>query len=165
MILTHDKVIPGAEVDKDQRFLMHNLRRWSIRIALALIALALIYMFVHWLRTPSHTNTAVRQQTASSQRYQAPRGCDQVLTQPFTVGAAPVPVTDGSRCYTILDVLQGEVRVEGPGGYIDVGPNGILRQHIAPGWHGMRMHALTGAVVRQRNCPQGTTRWNGQQCI
>jgi len=81
--------------------------------------------------------------------------CDGILSEPIQLTTQPRSMTEAADCIMKFDVLSGTIRFEGPGGFLDYGISGLLRQTTLPaGWKAISMRSIDGlAVIRKRLCP------------
>ena len=81
--------------------------------------------------------------------------CDGILSEPIQLTTQPRSMTEAPDCIMKFDVLSGTIRFEGPGGFLDYGISGLLRQTTLPaGWKAISMRSIDGlAVIRKRLCP------------
>lgn len=81
--------------------------------------------------------------------------CDGILSEPIQLTTQPRSITEEPDCIMKFDVLSGTIRFEGPGGFLDYGISGLLRQTTLPaGWKAISIRSIDGiAVIRKRLCP------------
>src|SRR6476661_5544149 len=81
--------------------------------------------------------------------------CDGILSEPIQLTTQPRSITEAPDCIMKFDVLSGTIRFEGPGGFLDYGISGLLRQTTLPaGWKAISIRSIDGlAVIRKRLCP------------
>jgi hypothetical protein len=81
--------------------------------------------------------------------------CDGILSEPIQLTTQPRSMTEAPDCIMKFDVLSGTIRFEGPGGFLDYGISGLLRQTTLPaGWKAISIRSIDGlAVIRKRLCP------------
>jgi len=81
--------------------------------------------------------------------------CDGILSEPIQLTTQPRSMTEAPDCIMKFDVLSGTIRFEGPGGFLDYGTSGLLRQTTLPaGWKAISIRSIDGlAVIRKRLCP------------